>query len=143
MITAKVKTLKEILEIEEVEEYTEVNIYFKNTVPWNISMNKLIGKTIEISKTVNEDKYHYKNTWVFKKSWLTDIKEEIDWSKVPVDTKILVRDGEKEEFRRRYFSKYENGKIYAWESGRTSWNSDVDEVTCWEYAKVSEDSGVK
>ena len=61
---------------------------------------------------------------------------EVDWSKVAVDTPILVRDTEDEQWERRYFAKYENETIYAWDSGRTSWTGDG--VTEWKYAKLAE-----
>ena len=73
--------------------------------------------------------------------WLMEEYEEpkepkIDWSKVKVDTPILVRDYEGQEWARRYFAKYENETIYAWDCGRTSWSGDG--VTEWEYAKLAE-----
>ena len=50
--------------------------------------------------------------------WLMKEYEEpkIDWSKVKVDTPILVRQREDSKWYKRYFAKYENGKIYAWEN---------------------------
>ena len=47
-----------------------------------------------------------------------------DWSKVEVDTKVLVRDRDDEVWIRRHFAKYENGTIYTWNSGRTLFTSD-------------------
>ena len=71
---------------------------------------------------------------------LEDYKEpegpEVDWSKVKVDTPILIRDYEGQEWARRYFAKYENETIYAWDGGRTSWTGDG--VTEWKYAKLAE-----
>ena len=68
---------------------------------------------------------------------LEDYKEpEVDWSKVEVDTPILVRQVEDGEWIRRHFAKYENETIYAWDSGRTSWTGDG--VTEWKYAKLAE-----
>ena len=64
---------------------------------------------------------------------------EIDWSKVEVDTPILVRDSENKEWIKRHFAKYENGLVYAWKDSRTSWTSLYDyEVTAWNYAKLAE-----
>ena len=70
--------------------------------------------------------------------WLMEDYEEpkVDWSKVAVDTPILVRDYEGQEWANRYFAKYENKTIYAWDSGRTSWTGDG--VTEWKYAKLAE-----
>lgn len=68
---------------------------------------------------------------------LEDYKEpEIDWSKVAVDTPILVRDYESQEWEAKHFAKYEGGFIYAWDFGRTSWSEDG--VTDWRYAKLAE-----
>lgn len=70
--------------------------------------------------------------------WLLEEYEEpeSDWNKVEVDTPILVRDLEDEEWVRRYFAKYENGRVYAWSGGCTSWSEDC--VTGWECAKLAE-----
>ena len=68
---------------------------------------------------------------------LEDYKEPpVDWSKVEVDTPILVRYSEDGEWFRRHFAKYENGKVYAWSDGCTSWTE--DRVTPWELAKLAE-----
>lgn len=41
--------------------------------------------------------------------------EEIDWSKVPVGTPILVKRGAGDRQFKQYFRKYENGKISTWD----------------------------
>ena len=64
-------------------------------------------------------------------------ESEIDWSRVEVDTPILVRHSEKVEWIRRYFAKYENGMVYAWGSGLTSWTTH-GMTTAWRYAKLAE-----
>lgn len=62
----------------------------------------------------------------------------IDWHKVPVDTPVFVRDSECEVWRCRHFAKYENGKVYTWSSGRTSWSNFIsDDPICWKYAKLA------
>ena len=61
---------------------------------------------------------------------------ETDWSKVEVDTQILVRNPKDEEWMRRYFAKYEDGPIYAWCDGCPSWTAYG--LTEWEYAKLAE-----
>ena len=71
---------------------------------------------------------------------LEDYKEpEVDWSKVEVDTPILVRTVEWAEWARRYFAKYEDGMVYVWNLGRTSWSATYDkDVSAWPYAKLAE-----
>ena len=70
--------------------------------------------------------------------WLDSeyVAPPVDWSKVAVDTPILVRDSEKESWRKRYFAKYYNGIVYAWGGGTTSWSA--ERSTCWKMAKLAE-----
>jgi hypothetical protein len=51
----------------------------------------------------------------------------------------LVKDILKSEWIKRYFAKYENGRVYVWKEGKTSWSA-VNEhnVNFWEYAKLAE-----
>ena len=68
---------------------------------------------------------------------LEEYKEpETDWSKVAVDAPILVRDYESQEWEARHFAKYEDGVIYAWDGGSTSWTSKGN-VTEWKSAKLA------
>ena len=80
--------------------------------------------------------------------WLLEDYEEpeVYWSKVEVDTPILVRTDESTPWVRRYFAKYEdghfakyeNGIVYAWNLGRTSWSATNDkDVSAWPYAKLA------
>ena len=61
----------------------------------------------------------------------------VDWESVEVDTPILVGNDNKTWFK-RYFAKYEDGKVYAWLNGKTSWSS-TSEVSIghWKYAKLA------
>lgn len=76
--------------------------------------------------------------------WLLEDYEEpeepeVDWSKVEVDTPILVRTVEWAEWARRYFAKYEDRMVYVWNLGRTSWSATNDkDVSAWPYAKLAE-----
>ena len=74
--------------------------------------------------------------------WLfSEYKEEneVDWSKVKVDTPILVRDFEKAAWERRYFAGFKDGEVYAWNGGLTSWTADDEKNVCiWKYAKLAE-----
>ena len=77
--------------------------------------------------------------YMFQTIWLLEDYEEpeTDWSKVEVDTPILVRDFEGSDWFRRHFAKYENGTVYAWYGGDTSWSCG-DVMTDWKYAKLAE-----
>ena len=74
------------------------------------------------------------------KKWLNSeyVEPHVDWSKVAVDMPILVRDNENEEWRKRYFAEYENGKVYTWLGGATSWSVDCGSITDWKMAKLAE-----
>ncbi len=65
------------------------------------------------------------------------VEPPIDWSGVAVDTPILVRDSASFEWAKRHFAKYENGSIYAWGDGATSWSSEGNTVA-WGLAKLPE-----
>ncbi len=63
----------------------------------------------------------------------------VDWSKVAVDTPILVRDSENDEWKKAHFAKVGHGTVYSWVSGRTSFTSGNDEwMTPWIQAKLAE-----
>lgn len=64
------------------------------------------------------------------------IEPEVEWSKVEVDTPILVRDDNTTKWVIRHFAKYENNFIYAWDDGNTSYTT--DSMTYWDYAKLAE-----
>ena len=63
---------------------------------------------------------------------------EIDWSKVEVDTPILVRTVEGAEWFKRHFAKYEDGRVFVWNNGKTSWTAHDELMTDWNYAKLAE-----
>lgn len=68
------------------------------------------------------------------------IKEEtkVDWSKVPVDTPVLVS-GNGVDWFKRYFAKTINGEVRTWTKGATSWSTyDDNDVSLWKYAKLAE-----
>lgn len=66
---------------------------------------------------------------------------EVDWSTVAVDTPILVSDTETDGWIRRHFAKYEDGVVYAWDEGKTSFTAKAHECTGWYHAKLAEETG--
>lgn len=71
--------------------------------------------------------------------WLNEeyIEPETDWSKVEVDTPILVRNTEWQTWRVRHFAKYEDGKVWGWNDGRTSYTSLwIDPIDSWDFAQL-------
>ena len=75
---------------------------------------------------------------LYRTIWLMKEYEEpqVDWSKVEVDTPILVRQGNNETWLERHFANYENGDVYAWVDGQTSWTGEGK--IKWKYAKLAE-----
>lgn len=65
------------------------------------------------------------------------IEPQVDWSKVAVDTPILVRDSNDGKWVKRHFAKYQNEEVYAFADGGTSW-SEGKHCTRWNYAKLAE-----
>lgn len=63
----------------------------------------------------------------------------VDWSKVAVDTPILVKDDCDEEWVKSYFASYKNGEVRAWMGGRTSFSAkNKTDTFGWKYAKLAE-----
>lgn len=63
-------------------------------------------------------------------------REKVDWAKVPVDTKVLVRNSKDEEWQRKHFAEYKNGKVFTYDYG-TSWG--VSNKTPWRECKLAEE----
>ena len=100
------------------------------------------GKPVSCVKTrCNDCACHDsdKDCQEFIKEWAnSEYIKFVDWNKIQVDTPILVKNRQGEIWYHRYFYKYDNGKIYSWEGGTTSWsNSGFCED--WEMAKLATD----
>ena len=69
--------------------------------------------------------------------WLEEEYQEqvVDWSKVDVDTPILVSTSG-QDWIHRHFAEYRDGRVYAFDDGATSWTS--NEKIAWLYAKLAE-----
>lgn len=77
------------------------------------------------------------------RAWLEQeyVEPVVDWSNVAVDTKVYVRDSDSEPWKPRYFAKFEDGKIYTWNDGRSSFTASEPESTLWwKQGKLAEDT---
>lgn len=87
------------------------------------------------------DRVDVRSTCFTEKDQLIDIAEYlgiVDWSKVEVDTPIFVRNRIEDVWNCRYFAKYEDGKVYTWQLGRTSWSNVIKcEPVNWKYAELA------
>lgn len=69
------------------------------------------------------------------------VEPPVDWSKVPVDTKVFVRDYDSESWYPRYFARFKNEGIFTWTNGATSFSAKgFDDVTWWRQGKLAEDT---
>ena len=115
---------------DEIREYKGSSGYFCNKfiMPHILKKDSCAGISCEHCHTLQM-------IWL-----LEDYEEpeepEIDWNKVEVDTPILVKAVDNSKWKKRYFAKYKDGIVYAWDGGKTSWNKDC--MTSWKYAKLAE-----
>ena len=83
-----------------------------------------------------------KSTCFEEKDQVIDVGEYlgvVDWSKVAVDTPVLVRDFEGAKWEKRYFAFFKNGRVNTWCGGTTSWSSEnIIGTISWRHAKVVE-----
>lgn len=74
-----------------------------------------------------------------REDWLDqpaiDWDKDIDWSKVPVDTPVLVWSSENCPYK-RYFSGIKDGRFSAYADGRTSWSSTTGNICSWNHCKL-------
>jgi hypothetical protein len=87
------------------------------------------GKNISCVKLEAEHFYEY-----VKIIMEYELKSKVDWENVEVNTRILVRNNIEDEWRKRHFARYENGKIYCWVDGCTSFTA--YSTVRWTYAKL-------
>lgn len=88
------------------------------------------------------DRVDIRSTCFTEENQRIDIAEYlgiIDWSKVKVDTPILVKQYEQDEWEKRHFAYFKDERVYAWLCGATSWSADYDgNTTNWNFAKLAE-----
>ena len=80
---------------------------------------------------------------VFREWLKQEYKEpEIDWSKVPVNTKILVKHCKEDPWEKRHFCSYWGGVIWTFPDGKTSWTSDTfnapSSTYTWKFADIAD-----
>ena len=77
--------------------------------------------------------------------WLvSEYKEpEVDWSKVPVDTPILVSDCKDGLWVKRYFARMVDERVYFYCNGATSWSAEDSGMTWWQYAKLAREEDME
>lgn len=110
LTTKKPIMLKNILDITTGGDVKYISIMKKSILP-NIAKNEFI-----------------------------DIAEElgiVDWSKVAVDTPILVDETERLQVK-RHFARFDGEHVYYYGNGRSSWTFDCTECISPKYVKLAE-----
>ena len=113
--------------------------YYSNLKSFNDDLSRKTSDEIKITKIYDLSEYASMSLEFSteNRELLWSIEDKIDWDEVEVDTKVLVRDRPYNEWLKRYFAKYENGKVYVFNDGRTSWSSRG--ITHWEETKLWEE----
>ena len=113
--------------------------YYSELACFNDDLSGKISPKIKITKIYDLSEYESMSLEFSTehRELLWSIEDKIDWNKVEVDTKVLVRDRPYNEWLKRHFAKYENGKVYVFNDGRTSWNNEG--ITHWEETKLWEE----
>ena len=116
-------------------------VILETAIAIDIHTNKVVD-CIDIN--CEDCKFNISNNGCGMEEWLNSEyvepeKEEVDWSKVPIDTPVLVSD-DNENWCKRHFAYYRDKRIRAFKSGLTSWTiNDLSEVSGWKYGKLLED----
>lgn len=65
-------------------------------------------------------------------------EEKVDWMKVAVDTPVLVRNFDGSNWHKRYFAKYQDGQIFTYNDGKTSWSA--QSTINWKQGKLVDEA---
>ena len=78
----------------------------------------------------------------FTAEWLNREYAEINWTKVAVDTPVIIT--AKDGIMFRHFARYYRGHVYVYANGKTSWTNN-GETEAWEpeYVKFGRDEDFK
>lgn len=76
-------------------------------------------------------------TWMNEE--YVDPAERVDWSKVAIDTPVLVRNSEMDAWKRRYFAGYNDNEVYVFSNGKTSYTyTDDEKPVIYRHTKLAE-----
>ena len=123
--------------------YEKLELLRKSDDKFNKICNSIICEKCPISKLKAKFGIDLPCKYVFifyntlTEEELEELENSKDWSQVRKDTPILVK-GEEGEYK-RYFAKFENGKVYAYMGGCTSWTAtSKDDIMSWNCVRLAE-----
>ena len=76
------------------------------------------------------------HTWSIIQTMEFELCNGVDWKKVAVDTPIYVRENPSDEWQKRHFASFRDGKIHVFSHGMTSWTADPKHAVDYKYAKL-------
>ena len=114
--------------------------HHSNLKYFNDDLSSSLFTEIEITKVYDLSEYAHMSLEFSteNRDLLWGIEDKVDWNKVEVDTKVLVRNKTDDNWLKRHFAKYEDGKVYVFKNGRTNWNNEG--ITHWQETKLWEDN---
>ena len=113
--------------------------YHGNLKYFNDDLSSTLFTEIEITKVYDLSEYAFDSLEFSTKDrdLLWNVEDKLDWDEVEVDTKVLVRNNPDDNWLKRHFAKYEDGKVYVFKNGRTNWNNEG--ITHWQETKLWEE----
>ena len=113
--------------------------YHGNLKYFNDDLSCSLSSEIKITKIYDLSEYAHMSLEFSteNRDLLWNVEDEVDWDEVEVDTKVLVRNKTDDNWLKRHFAKYEDGKVYVFKNGRTSWSSRG--ITHWQETKLWEE----
>lgn len=106
-------------------------------VAMNVNTNEIVPcSTLVCSECLFNSYYCIVNAMKWADAEYVESKPKIDWTKVPIDTPILVKYSIEGTWEKRYFARYEDGKVYSWSNGMASFTT--NRTNFWPYAKLAE-----
>lgn len=100
---------------------------------WKVDKEELVKNYFGTLNNLN-------NFYTLKQIMELDFKKDynVDWSKVEVDTKILVSNDDVRWYR-AHFAMFENDTIYSFSNGTTSFTYEYSAFEPWKYAILYEE----
>lgn len=124
---------------EKYKEIIDLTLQRGENIAFNKDTKEVMScQELECENCLFSHRYNkYYHCDMNKIKWLVAeyVEPEVDWSKVAVDTPILVSI-DNVQWYCKHFAKYENGLFYVWDDGRTSYTTNTKST--WEYAKLAE-----
>lgn len=118
---------------------TQLDMYAIADNPWGVDKD---GKVFDCYDKICEDCIfgatlcpRERLKWL-QEEYKEEPEVEVDWTKVEVDTPVLVRESNEGEWVKRYFAGYCNGEVLVFNNSTTSNNHSY--MISWKYAKLAE-----